>query len=189
LVWDVTEVCPDGKWSSNDARPGEIDRLWADLSGADGARAYRAVWTLAAVRQSVPFLAECLRPVPRIEVERLTRLIADLDSAQFQVRSRASQELEQLGELAEPALRRALAGHPSPEVRRRLEALLAGVEDRTWPPEQLCVLRAVEVLEHVATAKARRVLRSVADGAPGARLTQEAKASLERLSRRHSVKP
>jgi hypothetical protein len=190
LVWDVTGLCPDGNWSARDAPPGEVERLWSDLAGADGPRAHRAVWKMAAAAgQSVPFLAGRLRPVARAEDERLARLIGELDSDHFAVRRRAQQELEQLGELAEPALRRALAGRPSPEVRRRQEALLTGVEARTWPPEQLRVLRGVEVLEHIATAQARRVLQALAEGAPAARLTQEARASLERLSRRHSDKP
>jgi hypothetical protein len=45
-------------------------------------------------------------------------------------------------------------------------------------------LRAVEALEHIGTADARQVLQRLADGAPDARLTREAQASLERLKRR-----
>src|SRR6266540_4273887 len=123
---------------------------------------------------TVPFLAERLRPVPRVQDERLTRLIADLDSAQFQVRSRASKELEQLGELAEPALRKALAGKPSPEVRRQLKLLLDQVGSRPLSSEQFHVLRAVEVLEQIGTPGARQVLEVLTTGAPEARLTREA---------------
>jgi RNA polymerase sigma factor (sigma-70 family) len=185
LVWDVTGLCPDGKWSAQDVPAEEVERLWAALAGTDGPRAHRAVWRLAtASRQSVPFLAERLRPVSRVEDERLARLTTDLDSDQFAVRNRAQKELSQLGELAEPAVRRALAGQCSPEVRRRLEALLAEVEGRNWSPEQLRALRALEVLEHIGTADARRALHAMAEGAAGARLTREAKASLERLARR-----
>ena len=49
--------------------------------------------------------------------------------------------------------------------------------------EQLRPLRAVLVLEQVATPAARDVLRELAKGMPAARLTREAKASLERLDR------
>ncbi len=51
-------------------------------------------------------------------------------------------------------------------------------------PEQLQMLRVMEVLEHIGTAEARQVLAGLAKGAPEARLTQEAKASLERLAKR-----
>jgi RNA polymerase sigma factor (sigma-70 family) len=182
LVWDVTGVCPDGKWTSRAAAPEEIDRLWADLGSTDGVRAYRALWRMAAGRQSVAFLALRLGPVPRIAEERVARLIAELDSDRFEVRDRASKELEQLGELAGPALRKALAGKPSLEVRRRLKTLLDQVGGRTLAAEQLRALRAVEVLEHIGTSDAQEVLKKMAKGAPEARLTREATAALDRLN-------
>ena len=46
------------------------------------------------------------------------------------------------------------------------------------------MLRAIEVLEHIGTAEARQVLKSLANGAPEARRTREAKSSLERLAKR-----
>ena len=46
----------------------------------------------------------------------------------------------------------------------------------------LRTMRAVEILEHIATPAARDLLAEWAKGAPGARLTEEAKASLERLN-------
>jgi hypothetical protein len=41
--------------------------------------------------------------------------------------------------------------------------------------------RAVEVLERIAAADSKQLLRSLAEGAPEAMLTKKAKASLERL--------
>jgi hypothetical protein len=43
---------------------------------------------------------------------------------------------------------------------------------------------AVEILEHIGTPSARQVLDELAKGAAAQRLTQEAKASLERLAKR-----
>ena len=43
-------------------------------------------------------------------------------------------------------------------------------------------LRGVAVLEDIATPGARQRLESLAQGAPEARLTREAKASLQRLA-------
>jgi hypothetical protein len=45
-------------------------------------------------------------------------------------------------------------------------------------------LRAVAVLEDLGTPAARELLEGLAAGAPEARLTREAKASLRRLGRR-----
>ena len=148
-------------------------------------RAYRAVWMMvAASRQSVPFLAERLRPEQPIPNDRLQKLIADLDSGQLNVRNRAAAELEKLGELAESALRRALEDKPALEVRQRLEALLDRIEHRTLSSNQLAFLRALEVLEQIGTPEALRSVERLATGAPEARLTQEARASLERLAKR-----
>lgn len=51
-------------------------------------------------------------------------------------------------------------------------------------PELLRSLRAVEVLEYVASRDAVNVLRTLAKGMPGARLTREARAALDRLEKR-----
>jgi hypothetical protein len=48
-------------------------------------------------------------------------------------------------------------------------------------PERVQALRAVEVLEWIGTPEARKVLEALATGAPAARLTREARASLGRL--------
>jgi hypothetical protein len=184
LVWDVTGLCPDGRWPPREARPPEVERLWADLAG-DAVRAYRAVWAFAAApRQSVLFLASRLRPAAAVDAGRVAGLIADLDNDQIQVRSRAAEDLQKLGELAVPALRRALGKQPSLEARRRLETLLQRAESRALTAEQLRTVRAVEILEHIGSAAARAVLQALAGGAERARLTEEAKAAVERLTRR-----
>jgi hypothetical protein len=92
--------------------------------------------------------------------------------------------LEKLGDVARPALRRVLEGKPNLEVRRRVEALLKKIEDGPPAAEEVGALRAVEVLEALGTAEARRLLEDLARGDKGARLTQEAGAALQRLGRR-----
>jgi hypothetical protein len=92
--------------------------------------------------------------------------------------------LERLGELAEAPLRKALQGRPSPEVRRRVETLLAKLEGPVTAPERLREARAVAVLEHIATPEAVHALERLSRGAPEARLTREAEAALQRLARR-----
>ena len=136
LVWDVTGRCPDGRWTFRDARPGELERLWADLAGKE-AMAYRALWELVAVgRQSVPFLAQRLRPV-QVDKDRLARWIADLDADDFEVREKAKRKLEGLGEAAEGALRKALERPLSPEANRRAEGIMQGLLGRPCSSEQL----------------------------------------------------
>ena len=112
---------------------------------------------------------------------RLAGLIADLGSPRFADREAAESALEELGDQAAPALRRALEGRPGLEARRRIERLLDGLKDGS-SPTALRRSRAVQAMELAATAEAREVLRAWAAGAPEARLTREARAGLRRLS-------
>jgi hypothetical protein len=121
----------------------------------------------------------------------VARLLADLDGDEFEVREKADAELEKLGEAVAGALLRVAKRPPSPEVAQRVKRLLAGLEQersKRWH-ERLLRQRALGVLEWVDTAQARRLLRTLAAGAPGAPMTEEAKASLQRLAPRTSRKP
>jgi RNA polymerase sigma factor (sigma-70 family) len=185
LVWDLARIGRAVPKGAN-LQPAELEALWADLAGDDAPRAYRAITTLsAAPEQAVPFVRERLRPVTADDVRQLVRRISDLDSDQFTVRQAAEEELMKQGaEGAEPALRQALAGNPPPEKRRRLEKIIETLERRPVSGEVLRGLRALEALEYAGTPEARRVLKALSQGAAEARLTQEAKACLERESRR-----
>jgi RNA polymerase sigma factor (sigma-70 family) len=87
------------------------------------------------------------------------------------------------------ALQRLLANAPTAEARQRAEALLARLQGPITDPEIIRSLRAVEVLEHIATRDAKQLLQEVARGAPESRLTQEAKRSLGRLAKRAIASP
>src|SRR5436190_12406793 len=79
-----------------------LELWWADLGNTtDGAKAYRAMGLLAgAAAKAVPFLADRLRPVPKIQGERVSQLVADLGSEKFAVRDKAQRELEEIQDLA-----------------------------------------------------------------------------------------
>src|SRR5205823_890410 len=128
---------------------------------------------VASPASALPFLRERLRPVPRTGAARITRLITDLDSDDFAVRDTATHELESLEEQAAPALKKVLQSR-SPEVRRRAEALLEVLEAPIPPPKRMQFLRAIEAVEHLGGPEAKELLHKLADGAPEARLTQEA---------------
>jgi WD40 repeat protein len=179
LVWDVAGLAP------NTLSDRDLEALWNDLAAEDAAQVHRAVWSLtAAGRQVVPFLERRLSPaVPSADPQRLQRLLADLDSPQYPLREQATQELRRYGPLAEPALRRRLEGSPGAELRQRLQRLLDRLSDPAATNERLQAVRAVEVLERVATPEARRALEALARGAAGHWLTQEARAAAGRLRR------
>src|SRR5581483_2536801 len=130
----------------------ELEARWSDLAGEDAAKAYRAVWALAASpRQSLPLLRGLLKPVAATNADRLRRLVAELDADDFEVRERATRALEEAGEQAEPDLRKALEGKPSAELRQRVGHLLGRLKPETESPERLRQERAMEVLEDLGT--------------------------------------
>jgi WD40 repeat protein len=180
LVWDLAALAFGGTAPAAPPAAADLDRWWADLAGPDAAAAYRAVWGLAAApAQALPFLRTHLPPAAPVPAETTARLAADLDSPRYADRQKAARELELFGERAEPALRQVLAGRPSAELRRRVEQLLARLG-----PERLRATRAVEALERIGTADARRFLEELAGGMEGAALTRDAREAADRLARR-----
>jgi sugar lactone lactonase YvrE len=181
LVWDV----PPREAPLVERTTEEVAQAWTDLAGTDAPRAFRARWALAAAPEQT--LAIVKKELPRAQPadpQRLRRLLADLESEQFAVREKAQTELEELGELAEPALRKTLESKPTLEVRRRVQAVLERFRAPVTQPGRLRALRAVAVVEDIGTAPARRLLEELAQGAPEARLTREAGAALRRLALR-----
>ena len=80
-------------------------------------------------------------------------------------------------------------GHPATVDRAKLAGFRAagatrvsfGVE--SLEPEELRALRAVEVLEAIATPAAREHLAQLAEGEPNARLTRDAAGAVRRARR------
>ncbi|HSQ55874.1 MAG TPA: hypothetical protein VLM40_09010, partial [Gemmata sp.] len=180
LIWETPPVAltpPEAK-TGRKLGPRELAALWEDLTRADPQVPYEAIQILAASpERSVPFLASVLHPVAKIETGKVRKWIADLGSEDFAVREAGSKALSQYGDEIGPELRKALAADPSPEVRRRLQALLAA----PWPPVRRKELRAVWVLELIGTPAARKLLESLANGEPDAALTREARRACSSL--------
>jgi hypothetical protein len=182
LVWKVetSGIGPVSKLG-----PKGLAKAWDELAGSDAPCAFRARGALAASpEEALPWLKEHLHPARAIDAKRLHQLLADLDNDQFRIREKAQADLQELGELAEPALRQALAQKPVPEVRQRLETVLGRLRGPVMQPEKLRLLRAVAILEEIGTPAAHQLLEDLSQGTPEAWLTREAKASLRRLERR-----
>jgi hypothetical protein len=182
IIWDTAGTPAKVKPAAKDLKP-----LWETLKGADSTRALQSIWTLKGVPElSVPFLRERLRPRPVAlpDRRRVARLIADLNSPKYAVRKKANDELEKLGKLVEPALRKALENPPTLEVRLRLERLLDRLFEGELSPAQLQAVRALEVLEKLGTPPARKALESLTRQETDTWLRDEAKAVLVRLDRR-----
>ena len=143
-------------WQSFRLSSEQQQQNWTDLASLDSARAYRAAGLLLRdPGRAVPLLRRRLRRAEhKVDARLISRLITDLDSDDFAVRVKARLGLEQQGDLAEPALNRALDERPALELRMRIDRLLTRLERAGQSPERLRVLRAVAVLERIGTAGA-----------------------------------
>lgn len=177
LLWDIAGLRLDT--SPAPLTPGQRAACWNDLAG-DAERAYDAIWKLVNDTGGLQLFREKVKPaqVPA-DAKLVGQLLAELDSDQFTVRSKAQEQLAKLGTAAETQLRNALSRKTSLELLKRVELLLATIES-----ERVRTQRAIETLELIDTASARRLLQTLASGPADAWLTREARESLSRLSQR-----
>jgi len=183
FLWDTSAAVP-----REQPQRERLDEWRAALGGDDAAAAYRAVCGFAAFPdRTTSYLSDRLPKAKPPDKTRLKQLLAQLDDEKFEAREAAARELTKLGKPAAPALRQALEGAQSAEVRRRAQAILDEVLESFPRGEELAGVRAVEVLERIGTPAAERLLKELANGDPNARQTQEAKAAGERLSKRRGA--
>jgi hypothetical protein len=125
-----------------------------------------------------------LAPDAADDVAQATFLLLERKAATVARREAASKALAAVADAARLQLEEALAASPSNEARRRLEAILAPLDEaQSLAGEALRAARAVEALEWSGTPTSRALLATLAGGAPGARLTRDAAASVERLEK------
>ena len=138
LFWDVAAVTHRPKPKVVALSPEECKSLWTDLASPDAAKAYKAIRAFsAAPGHMASFLGERLRPARSPAKEEVDRLVADLDSDDFQIRDKATSKLDELGDTVGPGLRQVLVGGPSAEVRARVNRLL---EKLTTPARNCCAI-------------------------------------------------
>ena len=82
---------------------------------------------------------------------------------------------------AEDVLRAAAGKNAAADQRQRVEQLLARLHPEARTPERLQAVRAVEVLERIATPAARRLLAELLEHVDDPRVADEVRDSLARL--------
>jgi hypothetical protein len=190
LVWDVSDLprlAP--RPPAFRAGPKALEARWADLRRAAPV-AHRAAADLAAAGEpAARYLGARLASVPAPDPRLFPRLLRDLDADDFETREAATKRLRDWGAGADDALRRALGDRPTAEQKRRIEEILTARAASPTASEEVRSLRAVAVLERIGSPEAQAVLRTLAKGPSEARLTKEAKGSLERLAKRSPAAP
>jgi RNA polymerase sigma factor (sigma-70 family) len=186
LFWDLSERGRPVTQLPVALAAERIQAEWKSLHGEDANRAYRALLTLSAnPGQALAKVKTELQQAPRVDSKLIGQWVADLDDKKFAVREKAVSELKRAGDLAWPALRSVVDNPPSLEAQKRARQLIGNQDDPLLPvPDRLRLIRSLELLERLGTPEARELVQILADGAPEAWLTQEAKSMLPRLKAR-----
>jgi hypothetical protein len=183
LSWDLDGIIrPALKPARLDAK--QRKAMLEKLSSPDAGTAFRAVCALANDPDCLPLLEKRLT-APRGKgpsAAEINALIEGLDSDDYFTRERASKELAAIGSRALPTLKRVLSSPPSPEVRKRAERLVEGIDPTEMPAEDLEAMRGVQALEYLGTADAKGLLERLTRGkSSGPRLVEEARFALQRM--------
>jgi WD40 repeat protein len=155
IVWDAfhpvtTTVSPKA------FRPADA---FEDFTGENAEQAYASmVAMISAPGPSVTFLTQQASLFAKTDPKKVTAWIGDLDSNTYAVRERATRELGQILDEAEPELKR-VAGDISAEARSRVDQLLKK-RQTSASGRELQRLRTLEVLERIAAGRMRAPPRS-----------------------------
>jgi WD40 repeat protein len=179
LVWDLTGHLALGarQLSSRD-----MLSCWTDLASKDATRAYAAIWAIALMpKDGMPLLRKCC-DVSGTAAADIERIVASLDAEDFEVRERAARDLVQLGEAAEPILRRTRSAKHSAELRRRVDELLEKLDNTELSAKRLQARRAMEALRLRGGAEANQLLEACARWSSEPWIILEAQCALSRSS-------
>ncbi len=191
LVWDLQTALSKRSELAATESADEQDVLWQSLAGVSAARAERAYWQLVGGDdRTVASFERRLQPTQPNDdaLERVPQLIAELDDADFKVREAAHRQLEELGPRIRPEVETALANTDSFEPRKRLRRILKALDRRHTgtlaDATLLRKVRAVSILQHIATPSALALLQQLAERSTEAPVAEQAAFAAERLSRR-----
>ena len=138
--------------------------LWDDLGSPKSSKVATAALKLVREGDSaVGFLGRKLEVRKTVvNAERIAQLLRELDANSWQRREKAQEELSRIGPPVAPFLREQLQKKPSPEVRVRVQAILAEWDARaSGSPAALRRQRALALLGQIASARALNALLAV----------------------------
>lgn len=182
LLWDML-----GQHKNPLTNPTRVQLAawWADLANTDASRAFHAMGhLLAAPTELLALCRKELKPAPgkTLSEAEMEQLIAQLGSNTFAERQAATQRLTTQSLGIRAFLIRMINTTVDREIHRRLRQVLRA-QSRISPVESelLRSLRALEMLERLGTAEARRIVETLAGGNANSRQTLDAVATLRRM--------
>jgi hypothetical protein len=181
LLWDLGQAQPPRALAGS-----EVATAWTELAQADAKAAFQAQRRLiGSPAEATAFIRSHLSAAvpPPLAAKQLQQWVENLGSEDFVLRDQARAALTRSGAYAEAALRQGRAGQVALETRRRIDELLDKLDAHVPSRAEVQALRALEVLERIATPEARALVDQLATGAPPALLTREASAAAARMTR------
>jgi hypothetical protein len=161
-----------------------LETLWAEIGTDNDLKLQRILKAFrAAPKPAVALFGTQVLPARKAEQAKLEQWIAALDDPAAVRRDQAMKHLQRAAHAYAPLLEARLEQAGPGERRNRLTFVLGQAKEESPPVALLKALRVVALLEQMATPEARGLLRTLAGGAPRARLTVEARAALERTAK------
>lgn len=194
MIWDLApksgiEGTPGGADPQSD-----WEARWRDLAlggEKNAAAAYQTFWQIVeAGNKAVPILLHEMTRPPKVDRERVQRLIVQLDDDSFDVRSKADEALRGIGEAAARIIQETLEGDVSPEVRDRLLRIMDQREafrHSRFPSDSLRQDRAIGILERIGTQEALDALETIKAESPLPQTRGAAAQAVIRLRQRMPV--
>jgi RNA polymerase sigma factor (sigma-70 family) len=189
LLWDVPAGVKKPLAAGPEPSADEFRGVWVDLKDSNATTGYKAVWRFVAhPSHTLPMLTKELQPARPADPALVSQLIAKLGSENAEERKAAFRALAPCDDMVVTALQVAKKAGVEGEQLQTINRLLTMRQGLITDGEQLRLHRAVAILEHIGGAEARQVLQPLTAGAPGALLTREAQAALNRLNRPKSTR-
>jgi hypothetical protein len=150
----------------------QLDKAWKSLGDSDAAKARIAFNQIYSAKKAVPFLKDRLKTIAgNPDAKKIAQLVKDLDAAGFAVRTKATNDLIEIGPAVIPDLQAALAAKPTLDVVRRLEMLLLKVKAT---PVFLQGQRGLQILAELPMKEAKDTIADIRKQAPETWLTKAA---------------
>ncbi len=183
--WDVPGLTGKGTLPNIVLSPQEVADAWSNLTLEETAKGHEFLWRVIASPK--PAVDDLAKKIYLVDPENVRKLFKELDSGNFAIRNTAMAKLIGYGRWMEGRYDEALIDPPSLEYKRRVEMLKDKLNQSNSPSlvqERLRLRRFMLICEQVGTPEALAALKMLSARGPEEDLRDEAKNSVERLSKR-----
>jgi WD40 repeat protein len=181
-LFDIPAKAFDPKAAHFDDAP--LEKLWQNLTSANDLRVRMVMQAFrSAPKPAVALIGKHVHPIDKKRQAAVEEVLANTDHEAFQGKfaELRKRELYQFLPLLKAKLKQTKPGPVYDIVESAIDEIYAA----TPPPPLMLELRCVKLLEDMATKEARALLNRLGEGAPGARVTVEARAAIARLDKKN----